>query len=205
MASRILARGEGSWTLTPSPSTHCQLTSPALLGGGQGGPGNQTQGPRAVRTGVWNLSAQAQLARSLVSLGCLPQKEQEQTTAAGDSPVSLLAVPTPGPAQDSPAYLPRGLETSPPHGQLLRASSPAPPLCATIRVQWGGGGGVVFAADLGSQSRYLCESIEATGAQTWPKVCCPARHHPPPYTRQHPFSLISGTERSLSFLHLLPS
>lgn len=129
-ASCILARREGSWTPAPSPPTQCQLTSPALLGAGQGGPGSQTQLPRAVRTGVWNLSSQAQLARSLVFLGCLPQEEQEQTTATGDSPLSLLASPTPGASPGLP---------SPRHGQLLRVSSPAPQLCATIRVHGGGG------------------------------------------------------------------
>lgn len=138
-ASHILARSEGSWTPAPSPPTQCQLTSPALLGDGQGGPRSQTQLPRAMRTGVRNLSSQAQLARSLVSLGCLPQKEQEQTTATGDSPLSLLAIPTPGASPGQPGASPKGAGDQPSSWPASPGVQPCSPALCNNQGPWGRG------------------------------------------------------------------
>lgn len=189
-ASGLLARSEWSWTPILSPSIQCQLTSPALQGGGQVGPGSQTPiAPELCKQECGTCPHRPSWPEDSSPSAALSQRVQEQTMTTGDSPMSHYPSLLPLASSGEPSTSPKGAGDqpfSPPASLCTQLCSPA--LCNTSGSMEGG----VCSRSRQPEQMPLWKQTEATGAQTGP--CFPA------------LPLLSSTrkERSLSFLHLLP-
>lgn len=127
-----------------------------------------------------------------------PQKEQEQTTATGDSPMSLLAIPTPGASPGQPSFSPEGPGDQPSSRPASLGVQPCSPTLCNNQGPWeGGGGGLCLQQIQAVRADAFVNADRGHGPRPGPRF---AVLPPLSSTRPHPFSLSPGTEWSLSFL-----